>query len=76
MVRNHNLAKRVITAQDHVTSLLALEIKASLRQGIHTISARNLGQFAHTASNNASKRSFGTGKLTSSKAAIYAWLAS
>jgi hypothetical protein len=69
VVRHNDLGKRVISAQDHVTALLPLEMKADFAQGFGTFPARDDRYTAHTATTNASNRSEGTGKWSSSRAA-------
>jgi hypothetical protein len=54
-----------------VASLLPLEPEARAFHGFNALSPGDPGQFAHTATTRASKRSSGTGSLSSSRAAMY-----
>lgn len=55
VVGHHNLSKRVISAQDHVAAVLALEVEADPFERASTGATGNAGQSGHTATTMASR---------------------
>lgn len=70
MIGYNNLGKWFVATQDYMTTLLAFYIKSSFYQRLDAVFSRYLGQTSHTATSIAWKRSSGTGKPSSSRAAI------
>gem|GEM_PF-3453907 len=70
MIRDYYLGKGFITPHNYMAAFLSLEIESCTLQRSYTFSARDHWQLAHTATIMASKRSAGTGRQSSSKAAI------
>ena len=62
MVGHNYLRKRLVSAKDDVTAVLALKLKACFGKRRHALTPRYPTQLRHTASKTASSRSGGTGK--------------
>ena len=76
VIRDNYLSEWFIPAQNDVASFLSLEIEANFAQRFGAIPARDSRQRAHTATSSVSKCSSGTGKPSSSSAAMYPRIAS
>lgn len=70
MIGNDDLAKWILLSEDHVAPLLTLEREARFSEDFQTFTAGNGREFGHTATSSASNFSFGTGSLSSSRAAM------
>ena len=71
MIGYHNLTKRLVAPQDHVAALLTAQLKARAAQCLQAILPGDDWKLTHTDTSNASKRSSGIGRRSSSNAATY-----
>lgn len=62
---NHSLSEGGVAPHDNVTAMLAADSKADPLESRYDLLPGNRRQLAHTASNNASSRSSGTGSPSS-----------
>ena len=76
VIRHNHLCERGVASEDHVAAFLPLQDEASPCQSSRAFSSRYAGQPAHTATTSVSKRSSGTGRPSSSRAATYPRMAS
>lgn len=68
VIGHDELGKRIVATQDDMRAVLAFLIKAGFCERFDSVTAREPGQFAHTATRSVSKCSSGTGSLSSCKA--------
>jgi hypothetical protein len=70
VIGDHDLSKRLIPSQDHVTTMLASDVESSFSQRARAFTAGYAWKAAHTATRSASNRSGGTGRRSSASAAM------
>jgi len=70
VIGDHDLSERLIPSQDHVTTMLALDVESSFSQRACAFTAGYAWEATHTATRSASNRSGGTGRRSSASAAM------
>jgi len=70
MIWHNQLCKRIIAAQNNMTAVLALVVKACFVECTDTLTPRYTWEFAHTATTRVSRWSSGTGNPSSSSVAM------